>query len=325
VWESVETVRDGEERLIEAFPRPNALLVGIDRWPEELVEVARTWNEPELRAAPAGWQPSDGAAWRALDLPSDVDLVVTADASGRAFAYGPATHAVVPIASGEAWKAERPAWGRWTWGLATADSDVGGPALVVDVVPDGAAASAGIEPGDRILAVAGTAVAAHAAVRAALDEAAWDAAVDVAWRRPAGEEKTARVPARWSPRLLEPPSSPAEALVRAAWARVDGATNPEVAAAALVNLAALEAATGDRDRAIETLGRVRFPERPGFGQGSVDYLLGNVLLAAGRRDEAVEAFRRAAAGSATAGDDEGPPVAAAARAQIDEIEAQRSR
>jgi hypothetical protein len=318
VWGSVETVEDGEERAIEALPRPNAVLVSAESWPESFAAVAGSFNEPVSVAAPAAWDPSRPDAWRSLDLAPDVDLAVAGGPGAPAWAWSPVLGRVEHVL-GPPWESHRPAWGRWSWGLATTDSTIGGPALVVDVEPGGAAAQAGIAPGDRIVSLGGKPVASHAEVAEALDVARYDASVEAAWRTPAGEEKSATVAASWSPALLPPPASTGEAMLRAAWAAVDAASRPDRAAAALVNLAALQAELGDPARAIDSLRRASFPERRGFGQGTVDYRLGRELLALGRTEEAIAAFRRAAASEATARDDEGPEIAPAARARLREL------
>ena len=84
------------------------------------------------------------------------------------------------------------------------------------------------------------------------------------------------------------------------------------AASALANLALLLSAYGQHDRALETWRRVDWGERRGIGAGTAQYYLARELEMLGREKEAIEAYRRAAASSATTFDDHGPAIRPAA-------------
>jgi hypothetical protein len=321
IWVSTEEPAESEVRRIEVVPRPNVVLVGAAGWPERWESALSRYSLREARPAPFAGDPSRVSDWQAIELGPDTDLAIaTGSGPDGAWAlYSPHLATAARVESVEL--LARPSWLAPAWGLIAADLDDGGPPIVVEAPAAGAAAAAGISPGARVVTVGGVQVDSAARLRGVLALATADKPLRVEWRAAGGGVRTAELRASRTPRLEgDRPIDGARAIVRAAWAVVDGLCDPERAPAALSNLALLYSGAGRHDRAVETWRRVRWPARPGIGEGTARYYLGRELQLTGQTAAAAEALRAAAASEATAFDDEGPAVAPAARDRLLELE-----
>lgn len=324
IWVSRESVAEADERVVEVAPRPNVVLLGAERWPAGYEGFARLSRVESPAALPPRVDFSDERTWERLGLARDADLALAVVPSSRPGArdevwlHSPILGIVAPL--GAAPELAAPGWSRPSWGLYVVDSRVGGRARVVDVTPRGPAAAAGIAPGDRVLAVGGIDVEESAALRRVLSVASAAAPLSLRWQRPDGTTREAELRATITPELRAVAGEPPQAMLRAAWATVDGVSHPPAEAApALANLALLLAAFERDERAAEVWKRTRFGERAGVGPGTADYYVGVALLEQGREREATAALRAAAASEATAFDDEGPRVAPAARDRLADL------
>jgi hypothetical protein len=304
-------------RKIEVVPRPNVVLLGAAEWPERFESALGRYSLREARPAPLEGDPSSAASWEGIELPPDIDLAIgrPRTAEGAWFLYSPLLGTAARLENPDV--LARPSWFAPAWGLAAADLDTGGPPVVVEAPAAGAAAAAGLVPGDRIVSVGGVEVASAGQLRGVLTLATADKPLRVDWRTAGGSARSAELRAGRSPRLEgDRPIDAGRAGVRAAWALVDGLCDAERAPAALSNLALLYSGAGLHDRAIETWRRVRWPPRAGIGEGTARYYLGRELQRTGQAAAAAQALRAAAASEATAFDDEGPAVAPAARDRL---------
>lgn len=321
LWSSREQLLEAETRVVEIDVRPNVALVGASAWPSGLGALAGRFNETTGITLPRGSDLSVADAWTAVELPAGTDVALAVvprerdSANPQLYLYSPILRAAGRLEAVPA-DLDRPRWYGSAWGARIADSQIGGPARVVEVASSGPAAAAGLRPGDRLLSIGGEPVAGAGQLRAMLDRAAPGSTVSVRWLTPAGETREAAWRGARSPRLLHGSADLAQAALRAAWAAADAAGEPSQAACPLANLALLFSAFGQSDLAVETWRKVNWGERAGVGGGTTLYYLGRELEVLGREGEAVEAYRAAAASEATAFDDEGPPVAPAARDRL---------
>jgi hypothetical protein len=323
IWSSEEEIAEAGERVVEVAPRPNLVIVGAEGRPPTAGEFLRYNRIANLRL-PRRADFGDPRTWQRIDLPRDADIALGVSPATRAgaadelYLYSPILEIAMRVDSVSAFA--RPAWTRAAWGFFAVDSRVGGAARVATVVHGGPAAQAGLEVGDRIRAAGGIDVENSGALRRVLAVASPRAPLELRWERRDGSPRSAAVTARVSPHLVVGSPSPVEAIVRAAWAAVDGvALPPADGAPALANLALLLSAYGHHERAIETWRLVRWEGREGIGEATVRYHLGVELESVGREREAVAALRAAAAGRSTAFDDEGPAVAPAARDRLADL------
>ena len=141
----------------------------------------------------------------------------------------------------------------------------------------------------------------------------------IEWTGGDGRAQRAQLRAELSPELLVRVEDPLEESWRAAWAMVDAGSGGEAAAGALSNLALLYGAYGRHELAAASWRRVRWPERRGVGQGTVQYYLGVELERLGRERDAARAYRNAASTEATAFHDAGPPIAPAAMDRLADL------
>jgi hypothetical protein len=109
------------------------------------------------------------------------------------------------------------------------------------------------------------------------------------------------------------------AVVRAAWAVIDGLCRRDESPTAMANLALLFSAHGHHDLAADTWRRVHWGERAGIGEGTKQYYFAIEMELLGEEELAVEAYRRAAASSATTFSDEGPAVGPAAEDRLTDL------
>ena len=101
-------------------------------------------------------------------------------------------------------------------------------------------------------------------------------------------------------------------------ARLADASDPSQQAIIRLNIAVALARLGDWATAREELQRVKLPEQPGVGNGTVQYLLGLAAENLANRVEAETAFRAAATSSSQLTED-GPPVKELAEARLAEL------
>jgi hypothetical protein len=322
LWKDQAELREAVPAVHDVAPRPNAVVVGAEAWPPELQAFAARLNTIEVRERPAGADLTTPEGFAALGVPQQqIDLVLAVlpgeppASAERWFLYSPILRAVAPLAKPPA--IDRPRWATTSWGFGTVDSASGGPARVMRVRAGSPAATAGLVPGDSVLEVGGRAVASAAEVRATLEAARTDRPMRIKWRNLAGQQRDAELVGRPSPLLVEGSQEQAvEAIVRAAWAVVDGAAQPAEASSAMANLGLLLAEFGQPDLAAEVWRRVDWGGRDGIGEGTKQYYLGRLLERSGRESEAAAAYRRAAESRATAFSDDGPPIALAARDRL---------
>jgi hypothetical protein len=324
VWQADTEFIEGEETRLRIEPRPNAALVGAEEWPPALKDLGSQFSTVAMVPLPSGADLTTPDGWAHAALPESTDialLVLPPEREGAAdqwFLYSPLLGKVERLDVAPS-KTVRPTWTETSWGLTVVDSRLAGYALVVGVDPAGPAASAGIAPGDSIVAVGGREVSDAATVRQTLGVTVGGRPVELRWRSPDGEQHTAEIQGLASPRLGVEPESLDRAMVRAGWALVDALSDPDQEPAALANLALLFGAHGHHDLAVETWRRVRWPDRVGIGEGTRQYYLGRELELLGREEEAIQAYRLAAASDATTFRDEGPPVAPAARDRLADL------
>lgn len=323
IWSSVESVAESGESVIDIAPRPNVILAGTETWPPRFAGLARS-NWIGSQPLPPGERLDDPQAWHGVDLPEDTDLVVAVRPAARAgvsdefFLYSPILAIAARVDSAPDFS--RPGWTRSTWGFKSVDSRIGGAARVSEVTAAGPAALAGLAVGDRVLGAGGIDVEGAVALRRILAVASPNAPLELRWLRPDGTQHNAALRANLSPRLEVEPPPPVDAMIRAAWAAVDGAAQPPgQAAPALANLALLLAAFDRGERAIETWQLVHWEGRRGIGDGTMKYRMAVELARKGREREAIAALREAAASDSTDFDDEGPAIAPAARDRLADL------
>jgi len=170
-----------------------------------------------------------------------------------------------------------------------------------------------------LISLGGSQIGDAEQARRILGVASAAAPLDAEWLAPAGTTHRGRLDGEPTVRLGVESSSIAEAIVRAAWTRVDAACDESQAPAALANLALLLSKHEQHDLAVQVWKRVHLAARTGIGEGTVLYFLGSELELMGADPEAIVAHRAAAASSATAFDDEGPRIAPAARDRLADL------
>lgn len=316
VWWGQESFADQEDREIALEPRPNAVVLGAEGWPDALKSFEGRLSLRASLPRPDRADLSVAEAWRDVVLPSETDLAI-------AVLDPPSIGAPVPVViwspvlrtlerlEGRIPDAGRPSLTAATSGLRLVDSGVGGKALIAEVVPGSPAAAASIAVGDRVLAVGENRVGSAAEVVAALRSPPPGTSFGLLLASPSGATRTVRIETAASPVLLDSVPNGSQGLL-AAWCSVIATTSPTEAATATANLAMRLYASGRWAPAAEAWRRVAWPERRGVGAGTASYYLGRSLVAAGREREAREAFERARASGGTAPDDDALDVAPAA-------------
>ena len=319
---------------MEIVPRPNAALVGASAWPAGLDRVRQpVQHRGGHRPAAAGADLSAVAGWAGVDLPEDTDLalaVVPAERSGAAdrwYLFSPVLRQVTRLDAAPQ-PLPSPRWSRTLWGFSVVDSTVAGAGVVVEAVPGGPAAAAGLQAGDRVVAVGGREVAGAAEIRRTLGAASAGRPIEIGWRTPAGESLSAELRGQRSAAAQRRARGTALARCSAPrgrwwtpWLRPDEAARGPVQPGPDLRLVR-PARGGGGDLAPGALGR----SAPGVGEGTRRTTSAATWKPLGREDEAVEAYRAAAASEATVLDDAGPPVAPAARDRLADlgVVAQRS-
>jgi hypothetical protein len=324
VWQASEEFEESVGERLDVAPRPNAALIGAEAWPSGLADYASQFSIDEGSPLPPDVDLSTSAGWGALRLPENSDLalgVVRATREGAQdlwYLYSPILRSVQRL-DGAPERRGRPAWSALSWGVRLADSEVGGPAMVVGLLKDGPAAAAGLAVGDRIVTVAGQPVGDSAGLYRILVVESGLEGVPFQWLGADGQSREARIAGLPTPLLGSGPHTGERAISRAAWAVLDGLCRPDEAPAAMANLALLFSAHGHHDLSADTWRRVHWGERPGIGEGTKQYYFAVELELLGEEEQAVAAYRRAAASQATAFDDAGPRIGPAAEDRLADL------
>jgi membrane-associated protease RseP (regulator of RpoE activity) len=182
-------------------------------------------------------------------------------------------------------------------------------AVVVAVDANGPAAAARVQPGDVVVTAGGQPVPDASALSKIVAAHTPGSPLALEIRDAKGATRKADVDAFLAPRLIglsDQTLLPNRVLVDLR-ARLATATDPFEQSVIRLNTAVALARTGDWSGARELLKQVELPDRPGVGAGTVQYLLGVVLVELGSRAEAEAAFKAAAASESLLTED-GPPV-----------------
>jgi len=325
IWQQTVELDEGRERTFEIAPRPNLVLVGTEQWPAELAELGETFNLVGRLDRPRDVDLGSKESWTGLRFPPEVDLafgIVPARRQGAAdrwYLYSPILREVAQIEAAPP-GLERPQWSTVTWGFAVVDTVVGGTMRVIRVIAGGPAAKAGLAVGDRIVEVAGRVVEDATQVEATLALARPDKPVQLKWIGATGEPAEADLTGNLSPLLVSRHERLDVAMVRAAWAELDASiADPKVVDSALANLGLLFLEHGHFELAVDIWRRVDWGARAGIGEGTKQYYLGRALEGEGREEDAVAAYRKAAASASTAFTDDGLRIALAARDRLADL------
>jgi hypothetical protein len=324
VWHAAVELGESAEKMLNVAPRPNAALLGADEWPPALALFAGQFSTAGGLPLTEDSDPSTPEGWAAIRLPENSDLALAVVRSSRQgaqdlwYLYSPILRSVQRL-DGPPEVRERPHWSVFSLGFSVADSEIGGTALVVGLDPAGPAAAAGMKVGDRIAAVEGKTVESGAGLDDLLRARSGPDGVAVEWRNAGGEVFEARIEGKRSPRLLADSPGGERAITLAAWAVIDGLCGNDLAPAAMANLALLFSEYGHHELSADTWRRVHWGERPGIGEGTKQYYLAIELERLGEEEQAVSAYRRAAASEATTFDDSGPLIGPAAEDRLADL------
>ena len=288
---------------IDLSPRPSAVLVGA-AWPKGWGAAAEVWSLRGRVELPAGVDLTTAEGWTAVGLAPGTDLAIAviprAGVAGddRLVLYGPALNELDERATAP--HPSRPPWNVASLGAVFVDGE-GGSVVVAAVSAGGPAAQAGLLPGDRLVAIAGRAVANAASARDAVATSGVGTKVALDVAAPAGSSRKIECVTLAEPRLSPGSGDDASRVVRAAWASVDAAAEGPGAAIALANLASLLDRAGRGAAALDAWRRVR-----AIGVGALAaraaYAVGAGLQADGKRVEAIEAFGQARSVGSANGD-----------------------
>jgi len=324
VWQASEQFAESGDKRVDVAPRPNAALIGAEAWPPGLAGYVAQFSIDRGSPLPADVDLSTAAGWAALRLPENSDLalgVVRATREGAQdvwYLYSPILRSVHRL-DGAPERRRRPAWNALSWGVRLADSEAGGPAMVVGLLADGPAATAGLAVGDRIVTVRGQPVGGSAGVYELLTGASGQEGLPFEWLTAGGQSREASIAGLPTPVLRSGALTGEQAITRAAWAVLDGLCRPDEAPAAMANLAQLFSTHGHHDLSADTWRRVHWGDRAGIGEGTKQYYFAVELELLGEEEQAVAAYRRAAASQATAFDDAGPRIGPAAEDRLADL------
>jgi hypothetical protein len=199
--------------------------------------------------------------------------------------------------------------------------DVAGVSGAVIVRAGAAASAAGFAVGDAIISAAGSPVASVADLRAVVSRLQAAGGLEVEVKGAGAQTREATIPVSMVIDTI-PLRDPAILYNRALLdlRRAAAATSaPATTAASNLNLAVVELRLGNYSGALEALGRVQLEAGPGVAAGTVAYLRGLSLEAAGRTSEARAAFTTAAEAAEARLSSEGPLIAPLARARLDAL------
>lgn len=205
-------------------------------------------------------------------------------------------------------------------GLSTIDvADIPG-AVVVAVDAGGPAAGAAVQPGDVIVKAGELAIADSAALAAALAGKTASDSLTLELKDRAGAAKKADLKVFMTPRLIGMSDQTllANRILVDIRARLLTPANPTEESILRLNAAAAMARLQAWSDARTELQKVKLPEGPGVGNGTVQYLLGLCADNLGNRSEAETAWRIAASSESYLTED-GPPVKELAEAKIAEL------
>jgi hypothetical protein len=171
------------------------------------------------------------------------------------------------------------------------------------------AASAGLSIGDTITHLNDTAVATSADLRRVLDSVGQRDTVSLRVQNRAGTSRVVEAPIRLEPRIatLTATTGAANVALIDLRARLRSAGGLEEAALHL-NLAALLMRLGSWNAAVAELQQVKLPDTSGVSNGTVQYMLGRCLDAAGKAAEAQQAFATAAKITGSTFGEDGPLI-----------------
>jgi tetratricopeptide (TPR) repeat protein len=210
---------------------------------------------------------------------------------------------------------------RPSMGLTPIDvADMSG-AAVIAVEPNGPAAKAGVQAGDVIVKAGDQVVADSAALAAALAGKHANDTLTLELKDRAGAAKKAEVKVFMTPRLIgmNDQTLLANRIVVDLRTRLLSPSNPAEESIIRLNMAAALARLQAWSEARTELQKVKLPEGPGVGNGTVQYLLGLCADNLGNRSEAELAWRTAASSESFLTED-GPPVKELAEAKIAELQ-----
>jgi hypothetical protein len=196
-------------------------------------------------------------------------------------------------------------------------ADAPGP-VVVSVDPNGPAGRAGIQVGDTVTKVDGQTVADAAAMSAAIAKKGVKEAMSLEVKPRTGAAKPVEVTAVSTPRVigLADQGLLVNPILLNLRARLEG-TPPDSPEAAVIrlNMAIALIRVGAWADAQTEIQKVKLPDGPGVGNGTVQYLLGLCAAELGNRAEAERALTAAAASDSLISE-EGPPVKELAEARL---------
>ncbi len=210
-------------------------------------------------------------------------------------------------------------------GALIVDGGLEGDGIVAELTPNGPAAGAGLNVGDRVLTIDGAPVAGAAGVETALGSAAPFGRRAIGYER--GDSQGIASLTLGSSPSLRTGLDPAQAVVLwAAATAAMGATDTAVPRWVLqMQMAHLLLEQNELEGAIDILRQVRAPADAPFGVGAVDYWLGVALAA--RTGDDVQTARQALTRAVAAADarlfhNDGPRLATRARVRLAELETQ---
>jgi hypothetical protein len=199
-------------------------------------------------------------------------------------------------------------------------ADVAGP-VVISVDAGGPGAQAGIQPGDLILKVNDQPVSNATAVTTVLAAHTTTDSLSFELKDKAGTTRKADVTVLMAPRVVGMSDQMllANRLVADFRTRLLFPTNAIEESVIRLNLAAALTRLQAWSDARSELEKVKLPEGPGVGNGTVQYLIGVCADRLGNRAEAETAWKAAAASASWITED-GPPVKEMAEARLAELQ-----
>lgn len=211
-------------------------------------------------------------------------------------------------------------------GLTTIDAADTDGAIVIGLSSGSPAAQAGVQVGDVVLKAGDAAIANSSALAAALASRSANDTLALEIKDKAGAAKKADIKVEMTPRLigLSDQTLLANRLMVDFRTRLLSPASPFEESIIRLNLAAALARLQAWNDARTELQKVKLPEQPGVGNGTVQYLLGLCADNLGNRSEAETAYRTAASSESWLTDD-GPPIKELAEARIAELQRRPAR